>query len=136
MGAEASKAPSHVSHTPATCSFSGSTTRSYEFLCNAHKGQGKISALTLEFLSSEQIWRDSVVEANLFFPNTRLQTHASWLPPSRGRLAFPTSCELLFPPAGKSLPGGLFSEAVTPEPRAEVGTHTHRVKQIFTSLCS
>ena len=32
-----------------------------------------------EFQSSEQIWTSPIVEANPFLPNTRLQTHTSWL---------------------------------------------------------
>ena len=32
-----------------------------------------------EFWSSEQIWTSPIVEAKPFLPNTRLQTHTSWL---------------------------------------------------------
>ena len=56
-----------------------------------------------EFQSSEQIWTSPIVEANPFLPNTRLQTHTSWLPLLlQGRLRLPAFGELRFPADGQT----------------------------------
>ena len=96
---------------------------------------GENLGLTLEFRSSEQIWRAPVVEANPFLPNTGFQTHAGWLPLlPRGRLAFPASANSASLLAGKALLGGLSSWAVSSEPGAEVGDQTHRARQNHTHM--
>ena len=94
--------------------------------------------MTLEFRSSEQIWRAPVVEPNPFLPNLGLKTHTSRLPLlPQGRLSFPTSYELHFPASGKALLGGLSSRAVSPGPGAEVGVpHSWEGKSTSTRLCS
>ena len=56
-----------------------------------------------EFRSSEQIWTSPIVEANLFLPNTRLQTHTRWLTLLlQGRLRVPAFGELRFPADGQT----------------------------------
>ena len=99
----------------------GSNARRQECLFKARKGQERCSALTLEFRSSEQILRSPVVEANMFLPNTGLQTHAV------GCLFYKGGSLCLHPansasqPGEKVLLGGLSSGDVSPEPGAKVG---------------
>ena len=72
--------------------------------------------LSLEFRSSEQIWRFAVIESNQILPNTGLKTQAAWLPllPRGGSLSphlANSSCQCV----GKALLGGLFSGAFSLE---------------------
>ena len=74
-----------------------------------------------EFRSSEQIWTSPIVEANLFLPNTRLQTHTSWLTLLlQGRLHLPAFCELRFPADGQNTYGKYFLRGCFPGAGAEV----------------
>ena len=102
----------------------------WECLCKAGKGQSGTSTLPLELLTSEQIWRSPLGEANPFLPNRGFQTQASWLPLlARRRLACSASCELCFPPVGKVVLGDLFSGAISTELEPSLETHTHRGRQ-------
>ena len=75
-----------------------------------------------EFQSSEQIWRSLIVEANLFLPNTCLQTHAvGCLSFPEGGSLSPHSANFTSQLMGKPRLGGFSSGAVSPEPGAEVG---------------
>ena len=57
--------------------------------------------MPLELLTSEQIWRSPLGEANPFLANRGLQTQAGWLPLlARRRLSCPASYELHIPAWG------------------------------------
>ena len=74
-----------------------------------------------EFWSSEQIWTSPIVEANLFLPNTRLQTHTSWLTLLlQGRLRLPAFGELRFPADGQTTYCKYFLRDCFPGAGAEV----------------
>ena len=74
-----------------------------------------------EFWSSEQIWTSPIVEANPFLPNTRLQTHTSWLTLlPQGRLRLPAFCELRFPADGQNTYCKYFLRDCFPGAGAEV----------------